>query len=100
MEGYELQLNPSINDMGYGRQHAQPQSDFFHPLDCEPTLHIGYAALISYFLFVGYQCNRNLIPRNLFNPITYYSLFSMSAETFKYSIEWESARKSHYFFFY
>ncbi|XP_023899435.1 agamous-like MADS-box protein MADS4 [Quercus suber] len=42
MEGYELQLNPSVNDMGYGRQHAQPQSDFFHPLDCEPTLHIGY----------------------------------------------------------
>ncbi|KAL4638583.1 agamous-like MADS-box protein MADS4 isoform X2 [Castanea sativa] len=42
VEGYELQLNPSVNDMGYGRQHAQPQSDFFHPLDCEPTLHIGY----------------------------------------------------------
>ncbi|KAF5726641.1 K-box region and MADS-box transcription factor family protein isoform 1 [Tripterygium wilfordii] len=46
VEGYHvhsLQLNPSAEDVGYGRQQAQPQGDgFFHPLDCEPTLHIGY----------------------------------------------------------
>nr|UVK28392.1 SEPALLATA3-2 [Mangifera indica] len=46
MEGYQissgLQLNPSAEEMGYGRQPAQPHGDtFFHPLDCEPTLQIG-----------------------------------------------------------
>ncbi|KAF5746423.1 transcription factor MADS3 [Tripterygium wilfordii] len=46
MEGYHvhsLQMNPSAEDVVYGRQQAQPQGDgFFHPLDCEPTLQIGY----------------------------------------------------------
>ncbi|KAE8716619.1 Agamous-like MADS-box protein AGL9-like protein [Hibiscus syriacus] len=48
MEGYQinsLQLNPNAEDViGYGRQPThQPQGDvFFHPLDCEPTLQIGY----------------------------------------------------------
>lgn len=46
VEGYHitsLQLNPNDNDVGYGRQPAETQSDgFFHPL-CEPTLQIGYA---------------------------------------------------------
>ncbi|TYH25095.1 hypothetical protein ES288_A03G141800v1 [Gossypium darwinii] len=47
MEGYQvhsLQLNPNADDVGYGRQPThQPQGDvFFHPLDCEPTLQIGY----------------------------------------------------------
>uniref|UniRef100_A0A2N9HFL7 K-box domain-containing protein n=1 Tax=Fagus sylvatica TaxID=28930 RepID=A0A2N9HFL7_FAGSY len=46
MEGYDLsslQLNPNGNDMGYGRQPAQHHGDaFFHQLQCEPTLHIGY----------------------------------------------------------
>ncbi|KAI7997013.1 Agamous-like MADS-box protein MADS4 [Camellia lanceoleosa] len=38
-----LQWNPSAQDVGYSRQQAQPQGDvFFHPLDCEPTLQIGY----------------------------------------------------------
>ncbi|XP_058192802.1 agamous-like MADS-box protein MADS4 isoform X2 [Rhododendron vialii] len=39
-----LQWNPSAQDVGYGsRQAAQPQGDgFFHPLECEPTLQIGY----------------------------------------------------------
>ncbi|KAG7978759.1 hypothetical protein I3843_05G097900 [Carya illinoinensis] len=45
VEGYHitsLQLNPNDNDVGYGRQPAETQSDgFFHPL-CEPTLQIGY----------------------------------------------------------
>ncbi|CAN1295174.1 Agamous-like MADS-box protein MADS4 [Linum perenne] len=48
MEGYQinntLQLNPCPDD--YSRHHqAQPQDDhggFFHPLDCQPTLQIGY----------------------------------------------------------
>lgn len=44
VEGYHvnsLQLNQSAEDVGYGRQPAQTQSDvFFHPL-CEPTLQIG-----------------------------------------------------------
>lgn len=52
MEGYDLsslQLNPNGNDMGYGRQPAQPHGDaFFHQLQCEPTLHIGYASLNLY----------------------------------------------------
>ncbi|KAM7464760.1 hypothetical protein LguiA_032881 [Lonicera macranthoides] len=45
MEGNQisLQWNQNAQDVGYGRQHAQPQPDvFFHPLDCEPTLQIGY----------------------------------------------------------
>ncbi|KAK2636817.1 hypothetical protein Ddye_031609 [Dipteronia dyeriana] len=46
MEGYQvssLQLNPSAEDVGYGRQPPQPHGDsFFHQLDCEPTLQIGY----------------------------------------------------------
>ncbi|GAB4839750.1 Agamous-like MADS-box protein mads4 [Ancistrocladus abbreviatus] len=38
-----LQWNPNGHDIGYGRQPAQPQGDgFFHPLECEPTLQIGY----------------------------------------------------------
>ncbi|XP_017970623.1 PREDICTED: agamous-like MADS-box protein AGL9 homolog isoform X5 [Theobroma cacao] len=45
VEGYQvnsLQLNPNAEDVGYGRQPAQPQGDgFFHPLECEPTLQIG-----------------------------------------------------------
>ena len=50
VEGYQvnsLQLNPNAEDVGYGRQPAhQPQGDgFFHPLECEPTLQIGYALL-------------------------------------------------------
>ncbi|KAK4488748.1 hypothetical protein RD792_004531 [Penstemon davidsonii] len=49
MEGSQisLQWNPNAQDVGYGRQQAQPQHDgFFHPLplDCEPTLHIGFQA--------------------------------------------------------
>ncbi|XVF85302.1 hypothetical protein PTKIN_Ptkin17bG0106700 [Pterospermum kingtungense] len=47
MEGYQvnsLQLNPNPEDIGYGRQPThQPQGDgFFHPLECEPTLQIGF----------------------------------------------------------
>ncbi|KAJ6961837.1 hypothetical protein NC652_000710 [Populus alba x Populus x berolinensis] len=46
MEGYHLnsfQLNPSAEDVEYARQQAQPQGDgFFHALECEPTLQIGY----------------------------------------------------------
>ncbi|GMP57560.1 hypothetical protein CsSME_00021597 [Camellia sinensis var. sinensis] len=38
-----LQWNLSAQDVGYGRQPVQPQGDtFFHPLECEPTLQIGY----------------------------------------------------------
>ncbi|KAK7359357.1 hypothetical protein VNO77_01312 [Canavalia gladiata] len=46
LEGYQinpLQLNPSVEDMGYGRHPAQTQGDaLFQPLECEPTLQIGY----------------------------------------------------------
>ncbi|XP_027096722.1 agamous-like MADS-box protein AGL9 homolog isoform X3 [Coffea arabica] len=45
MEGNQvnLQWNPNAQDVGYGRQPAHAQGDgFFHPLDCEPTLQIGY----------------------------------------------------------
>ncbi|KAE8736326.1 Agamous-like MADS-box protein AGL9-like protein [Hibiscus syriacus] len=47
MEGYQvhsLQLNPYPKKISYGRQPShQPQvHGFFHPLECEPTLHIGY----------------------------------------------------------
>ncbi|CAN1313587.1 Agamous-like MADS-box protein MADS4 [Linum perenne] len=47
MEGYQisntLQLNTGPEEVDYGRHQAQPQGDhgFFHPLDCEPSLHIG-----------------------------------------------------------
>ncbi|XP_024990839.1 agamous-like MADS-box protein AGL9 homolog [Cynara cardunculus var. scolymus] len=43
MEGSQVHWHPQ--EMGYDRQHeAQHQSDeaFFHPLDCGPTLQIGY----------------------------------------------------------
>nr|ALM95519.1 SEPALLATA-like protein 3 [Nigella damascena] len=34
--------------VGYGRQQAQAQGEgFFHPLDCEPTLQIGYNEQIN-----------------------------------------------------
>nr|QOC60035.1 SEP3-family transcription factor TM5 [Solanum corneliomulleri] len=45
MEGSRLNLQwqPNAQDVGYGRQTTQTQGDgFFHPLDCEPTLQIGY----------------------------------------------------------
>ncbi|XP_073314677.1 agamous-like MADS-box protein MADS4 isoform X3 [Primulina huaijiensis] len=45
MEGSQisLQWNPNAQDVAYGRQATHPQADgFFHPLDCEPTLQIGY----------------------------------------------------------
>lgn len=42
----ELQWNPNDHDMPYSHQPAQPQADaFFHPLDCGPTLQIGYVPL-------------------------------------------------------
>lgn len=38
-----LQWNPGEHDVVYGRQPAQPQgAAFFHPLECDPTLQIGY----------------------------------------------------------
>ncbi|PSR84747.1 Agamous-like MADS-box protein [Actinidia chinensis var. chinensis] len=40
-----LQWHPNAQDhVDYSRQPAQPQGGeaFFHPLDCEPTLQIGY----------------------------------------------------------
>ncbi|GAA0162138.1 MADS box transcription factor [Lithospermum erythrorhizon] len=45
MEGSQISLewHPNVQDVGYGRQVTHPQGDaFFHPLDCEPTLQIGY----------------------------------------------------------
>ncbi|KMT07430.1 hypothetical protein BVRB_6g150520 isoform B [Beta vulgaris subsp. vulgaris] len=36
-------LQWNVHDIGYDRQPAQPHDDsFFHPLDCEPTLQMGY----------------------------------------------------------
>jgi hypothetical protein len=56
MEGYEvnsLQLNLSAEDVGFSRQQAQPQGyGFFHPLECEPTLQIGYVWSLSLILSV------------------------------------------------
>ncbi|XP_056165439.1 agamous-like MADS-box protein MADS4 isoform X2 [Syzygium oleosum] len=51
MEGYQataLQMNPgAAEEMVYGGRHLAPPHHghgdvFFHPLDCEPTLQIGY----------------------------------------------------------
>ena len=45
-----LQWNPSAQDhVDYSRQPAQRQGGeaFFHPLDCEPTLQIGYECLLK-----------------------------------------------------
>lgn len=42
VEGYQINY-PNAEDVGYGRQAMHPQGDaFFHPLDCEPSLQIGY----------------------------------------------------------
>ncbi|KAJ9176162.1 hypothetical protein P3X46_011504 [Hevea brasiliensis] len=44
VEGYQvnsMQLNPSAEDVGFGRQAAHGDV-FFHALECEPTLQIGY----------------------------------------------------------
>lgn len=33
----------NANAIGYSRQPNQPQGDeFFHPLDCQPTIQLGY----------------------------------------------------------
>ena len=55
LDGYQinpLQLNPSAEDMGYGRQQPpQTHADaFFHPLECEPTLQIGYVRFAPFFI--------------------------------------------------
>ncbi|KAG9145559.1 hypothetical protein Leryth_024709 [Lithospermum erythrorhizon] len=45
MEGNEinLQWNPNAHEMVYGRPATQPHGDaFFQPLECEPTLQMGY----------------------------------------------------------
>ncbi|KAE8687933.1 Agamous-like MADS-box protein AGL9-like protein [Hibiscus syriacus] len=50
IESYQvnsLQLNPNADDVGYGGRHPahhpHPHDDgFFHALECEPTLQIGY----------------------------------------------------------
>nr|AVV30157.1 AGAMOUS [Lagerstroemia speciosa] len=47
MEGYQanmLQLNAAAEEVGYGRAGAPPPpvDGLFHPVACEPTLHIGY----------------------------------------------------------
>ncbi|KAK4377089.1 hypothetical protein RND71_003385 [Anisodus tanguticus] len=46
MEGSQinLQWQPNAQDVGYGRQttHQTQGNGFFHPLECEPTLQIGY----------------------------------------------------------
>ncbi|XP_038986891.1 agamous-like MADS-box protein MADS4 isoform X3 [Phoenix dactylifera] len=35
--------DPNAHAVGYGRQPPQPQGDgFYQPIECEPTLHIGY----------------------------------------------------------
>ncbi|XP_061363774.1 agamous-like MADS-box protein MADS4 isoform X3 [Gastrolobium bilobum] len=46
LDGYQinqLQLNHGVEDMGYVRHPAQTHGDaIFQPLECEPTLQIGY----------------------------------------------------------
>ncbi|ESW35773.1 hypothetical protein PHAVU_001G263400 [Phaseolus vulgaris] len=46
LEEYQInqfQLNPSGEDMGYDRHPGQHQGDaLFQPLECEPTLQMGY----------------------------------------------------------
>ncbi|KAL0385336.1 UNVERIFIED_CONTAM: Agamous-like MADS-box protein MADS4 [Sesamum radiatum] len=56
-----LQWNPNAQDVGYGRA-AQPQPDgFFHPLDCEPTLQIGYQPDPITVAAAGPSVNNNYI---------------------------------------
>ncbi|KAF9619293.1 hypothetical protein IFM89_006480 [Coptis chinensis] len=39
----QQQWDPNVHGMSYGRQQAQAQAEgFFHPLQCEPTLQIGF----------------------------------------------------------
>ncbi|KAG5015304.1 hypothetical protein JHK82_020996 [Glycine max] len=46
LEGYQinpLQLNPGVEEMGYGRNPAQTHGEaLFQQMECEPTLQIGY----------------------------------------------------------
>ncbi|GMH27423.1 hypothetical protein Nepgr_029266 [Nepenthes gracilis] len=43
IQATSLRWNSNGHDVGYGRQPSQLQSDgFFQPLECGPTLHIGY----------------------------------------------------------
>nr|BAO74164.1 MADS-box transcription factor SEP3.2 [Torenia fournieri] len=52
MEGSHISLQWQANEMDYGRHvqphhhhhHHHPDHVFFHPLECEPTLQIGYQA--------------------------------------------------------
>lgn len=51
LEGYQinqLQMNASAEDMGYGRHPGQSQGDaIFQPMECEPTLQMGYLLIIK-----------------------------------------------------
>uniref|UniRef100_A0AAU7LJE9 MADS47 n=1 Tax=Hippophae rhamnoides TaxID=193516 RepID=A0AAU7LJE9_9ROSA len=66
MEGYQisaLQLNPNADEMGYGRQTAHPQDDgFFHPLECEPTLQIGYQPVETSTVITACPSMNNYMP--------------------------------------
>lgn len=66
MEGSQLNLQwqPNAQDVGYGRQIIQTQGDgFFHPLECEPTLQIGYVLnfLEDIFIFQFACCSLTII---------------------------------------
>ncbi|OIW18029.1 hypothetical protein TanjilG_07613 [Lupinus angustifolius] len=52
LEGYQinqLQMNPSVEDMGYGRHpcHQDQGDHLFHQMECEPTLQIGYVLFLE-----------------------------------------------------
>ncbi|XP_057542053.1 agamous-like MADS-box protein MADS4 isoform X2 [Amaranthus tricolor] len=65
-------LQWNMQDVGYDRQPAPPHDDaFFHPLECEPTLHIGYqpdpvaaaaAAAAAAVGAGGASCVNNFLP--------------------------------------
>ncbi|XP_042504713.1 agamous-like MADS-box protein MADS4 isoform X1 [Macadamia integrifolia] len=47
---YGRHWDPSAHGVGYARQSVQPHGDgFFQPLECEPTLQMGYDTITSVF---------------------------------------------------
>lgn len=50
--------------MGYGRHPAQAQGDaLFQPLECEPTLQIGYAVIVDSIIYHFTVLNTTLVTK-------------------------------------
>lgn len=70
-------LQWNVHDIGYDRQPAQPHDDsFFHPLDCEPTLQMGY---VCHFLpLISMLFQKDSLPKRNYHHISIKHIHSVS----------------------